>query len=373
VDAAVKEAQADLAALRQLMKTPPAGISYDFNAVLENVSVPNLVCVRIGAQALQTAAVRDLHHNDLAGAFENLTALEGFVRFEEDDPGLVSLMVRVAVVGITVEVLWDALHAEGWSEQQLATLQELCRRNQKLLMQLPRATETERFMHLHNLEWFRSHSYNESIDRDGPLLESFGVQRADIDRAAAPRLWRQWVFHPLWSFAWADREKFQYLKDRQQDVLAVREAAVHGSCRRLETELKANRTSYRAPFGDWRFYHKVPLREEVSYTRAWSTTLKRLTLNELALTAIAIKRYELRHGHVPGTLAELSPDILNDAPRDFMDGDTLRYRARPDGTFSLYSIGMDFRDDAGDDAAAASRDGQNRLSSPWDGKDWVWL
>src|SRR5438445_3298299 len=113
VDAAVKEAEPILAAVRQLMTNPPAGIGYDVSTMLENDTTPNLFFVRIGAQALQTAVCRDLHNHNLAGAVENLRALEGFTRLGKNDPGLVCLMSRVAVLGIAIEVLWDALQAEG--------------------------------------------------------------------------------------------------------------------------------------------------------------------------------------------------------------------------------------------------------------------
>src|SRR6266550_1388607 len=52
LDVAVKEAEPILAAVRQLMKNPPPGIAYDISKMMENDTSPNLVFVRVGAQAL---------------------------------------------------------------------------------------------------------------------------------------------------------------------------------------------------------------------------------------------------------------------------------------------------------------------------------
>ena len=44
---------------------------------------------------------------------------------------------------------------------------------------------------------------------------------------------------------------------------------------------------------------------------------------------------------------ELTPTFLTDMPRDFMDGQPLRYRRNEDGAFTLYSVGQNCLDDGG--------------------------
>ena len=61
---------------------------------LRTDSLPNLVSVRRGAQALHAAAMNDLHNGNLAGALENLTALAGCVKLHVDDPSLVNLVTK---------------------------------------------------------------------------------------------------------------------------------------------------------------------------------------------------------------------------------------------------------------------------------------
>ncbi len=68
----------------------------------------------------------------------------------------------------------------------------------------------------------------------------------------------------------------------------------------------------------------------------------------LLVTAIALKRYQIRNRSYPRELAALRPDFVETLPQDPIDGQTLRYRLRPDGSFLLYSVGDDGEDNGGD-------------------------
>jgi len=87
----------------------------------------------------------------------------------------------------------------------------------------------------------------------------------------------------------------------------------------------------------------------------------------LTSTAIAVKRYQLRHGTSPPDLKALVPEFLAEVPRDPVDGHPLRYQALPDG-FLLYSIGSDQVDNGGDPSAQPGT-----KSFQWQrARDWVW-
>ncbi len=90
----------------------------------------------------------------------------------------------------------------------------------------------------------------------------------------------------------------------------------------------------------------------------------------MAFTAIALHRHRLKHRQFPESLGALVPEFLAEVPRDFMDGQPLRYRREPNGQFRLWSVGEDFKDDGGDatTVGAASSSSFNWL----EGKDWVW-
>jgi hypothetical protein len=73
------------------------------------------------------------------------------------------------------------------------------------------------------------------------------------------------------------------------------------------------------------------------------------TRRRLALTALAMRRFELSHSRLPEALSELTPALLQSSLLyiDFMDGQPLRYKVSGANQFLLYSVGLDCKDDGG--------------------------
>jgi hypothetical protein len=80
-----------------------------------------------------------------------------------------------------------------------------------------------------------------------------------------------------------------------------------------------------------------------------------------ARIACRLERYRLAHGKYPFTLAELGAGY-GQLPCDIMSGDPYHYRLNPDGTYLIYSVGWNQKDDHGDA-------GPHRTS---DSPDWIW-
>ena len=106
----------------------------------------------------------------------------------------------------------------------------------------------------------------------------------------------------------------------------------------------------------------------VALSRVLNRVVGAEVARELTITALALKRYQLRHGQYLADLSALVPEFLASVPRDPADGQPLRYRLKPDGTFLLYSIGEDGTDNGGDASPAG-----NAESLSWQrGRDLVW-
>ncbi len=106
-----------------------------------------------------------------------------------------------------------------------------------------------------------------------------------------------------------------------------------------------------------------------NFVKAISTMRKNETMREMAVAAIAIKRFQLRTGKPPPYLATLVPQYLPRLPRDQMDGRPLRYRLNADGSFVLYSVGEDGLDDGGDPGLPYP---SRQTPGLWEGRDAVW-
>ena len=70
---------------------------------------------------------------------------------------------------------------------------------------------------------------------------------------------------------------------------------------------------------------------------------------DLARLAIALRMHEARHSALPDSLSGIDRDLLDSAPIDPWSGEPYRYAPGDDGSFLLYGVGQNDRDDGGDD------------------------
>jgi heme exporter protein D len=88
---------------------------------------------------------------------------------------------------------------------------------------------------------------------------------------------------------------------------------------------------------------------------------------DLARVACALERYRLATGGYPETLDVLAPQFITRLPHDIINGQPLKYRRTENGSFILYSVGWNEKDDGG--TVVLSKDGKN---VNWKEGDWVW-
>lgn len=99
-----------------------------------------------------------------------------------------------------------------------------------------------------------------------------------------------------------------------------------------------------------------------AFERACQLTAHSQTEINQALIACALERFRLAHGEYPENLDALVPQFLDTIPHDIIGGGPLHYHRAPQGTFVLYSVGWNGRDDGGvRDQPLPGTDG-----------DWVW-
>jgi hypothetical protein len=67
---------------------------------------------------------------------------------------------------------------------------------------------------------------------------------------------------------------------------------------------------------------------------------------KLATTALAVERFRLDQGRLPGDLKELTPQFIDAVPTDPFDGASLRYHRLARG-YVIYSVDADGHDDGG--------------------------
>jgi len=119
-------------------------------------------------------------------------------------------------------------------------------------------------------------------------------------------------------------------------------------------------------------YHNMLSESVVTLTGLSRKVMRIEVARQTVITAIALKRYQLNHGNYPERLSELMPEFLAAVPLDPVDGQPLRYRKNAGGSFSLYSIGENGKDDGGDPSLEKGVESSTYFWESPHTLDWVW-
>ncbi|MBN1675723.1 MAG: hypothetical protein JXR37_32065 [Kiritimatiellae bacterium] len=89
-----------------------------------------------------------------------------------------------------------------------------------------------------------------------------------------------------------------------------------------------------------------------AYAMEHRSYLSALASIRATAAVLAIAGHRREHGQLPKTLGELVPAYLPEPPEDPFDQKPMRYKIVADGTWRVYSVGEDGKDDGGSGASA---------------------
>ena len=313
----------------------------------------DFVAIRQAAYWLSGAALSHLRQGELEPALQDLEAIAGLARMERDEYTLVAQMIRVAVAGVGLTTTWEALQSPGWTEPQLARLQraweqlELADAVEKgLLGERASGTEIWRLIRENKEPW----------------------RNLGLNAGKASSLLDKLVLIPVYRLTSINDDELLHLQISQEALDAVRLVQQHRSWPEIQQRL-AKPVARLSQLRSWSagFRYRVSALVVPNTWAATAVAIQRETEHQLTVTAIALRRFNLRYGAWPQNLDELIPDSMATMPADPMSGKNLRYRRDEIAGFILYSVGVDGKDDGGDPTPAAG-------SAPrlWDGRDAVW-
>jgi hypothetical protein len=383
LEAALEASQGAFKELAGMIDQPTLDFGLDYSAGF-NLLLPHLAQQKWAAVRLDVLTSLELHKGHPPQAMRHLRTQLALAHATRDEPLVISQLVRIAIAALAFNTSWAVLQSPDVTESELASLQGDWERL-NFVTTMRQALEMDRAMVLMTLERMRSDANqlrsmspagvpgplnfqgDDLADRVGNLAKS-GLQIATVNAAES-----------AWRFSWSHEDELRSLRASRLFLSGFRKIESGGKFDEVMSETKLGLEAVGINL-DGERDDTIPSTFMGSWKRMFSDsseslyrTLQKIrsaeVTRQVAISAIAIRRYQLRHGALPEALAALVPDFISAIPADPVDSKPLRYRL--DATsrgFVLYSIGEDGEDNGGDCTQVAGRSSLN-----WrNGKDWLW-
>jgi hypothetical protein len=344
--------------LRQASQLPYSRFPLDYD--IENpaeILLPHLAVLKQCSLALQLRAIAELQNGQSDQALDDIKLalrLTGSVRTE---PFIITHLVRIAILQITLQPVWEGLAEHKLSDAQLAELDsELSKLD--FLADYEFSVRSERVFSSKIIDYFE-----QKRSRAGEL---FNPLDSNNQRNLMDNLFGTAAFH--WApKGWFYQNEMAIAQMVQQwNLPVVDEVQQTVSPKMVDKangaigEAGHDALSHPAPYN---YFVRLLLPTPGNYAERIAHGQ---TAANLARVAIALERYRLARGAYPESLDMLAPQFIDKLPHDIINGQPLHYRRTDDGQFVLYSIGWNETDDGG--AVGLKKDGSVDISQG----DWVW-
>ena len=312
------------------------GAEFPCGTILQ--SAATLLTLKVAAHlSLGESAVA---YEDFRDGLQLVTAIRG-------EPTFLPALVRTALGWRMEMALWDGLAKHQWKEPELRKIEgDLAKLN---------GLEDYQF----GLSGTRA-ELNQMLDmiiERSPLLDDvIGRGRAEW-RSHLQQLPTGWLY----------QNKLRI--NRYCDELAAGiDPVAHRSF--LARDLPSSGTNIRETKQPvvWYFrtrYYWFFLTSEGALGANRETFVCAASITDLARIACALERFRLARGTYPEALAKLEPEFIDKIPAEIVNGEPYRYGRTEDGSFLLYSVGADLRDDGGLGI-------DNRKMNDLGQADWAW-
>ncbi|HTV62998.1 MAG TPA: hypothetical protein VMH30_10575, partial [Verrucomicrobiae bacterium] len=265
------------------------------------------------------------------------------------EPFLISHLVRIAMLQITLQPVYEGLAEHQWSDAQLAELDsEMAKLD--FLTDYQLAMRGERGCQISAVEF---------IQRNPRRLSEIWGGSDQTPLGLLPLL----LYSSIPS-GWFYQNELRVCRFYETQYLPIVD----------ETNRTVSPSAVRA--ADYAIRRETRHLTPETFLFPWllpdlSAAVKKFAYAQesvdLARVAIALERYRLAMGMYPESLDALSPRFMDEIPHDIIGGEPLHYERTNDGQFILYSVGWNGRDDGG---VVVYRKGGKVVDT--DQGDWVW-
>lgn len=306
----------------------------------EEGQYPAIVGFRGAIRTLRLKALMNLRAGHPELALQDLQTCFRVADHLKNEPHLISALLRTAIVGISMQVVWEGTEDHLWTGAQLTAIQ----------------ADLEKFdlLAMSRLTW--------QAERQG-AIDSWS---ATAENRPAPKYWaepnarrthlgtlgRGWFYRNLLVHC-----QFVSSMVDSQDPVAHR---VYPD-RLLDPMSWLKGMRFRKDLIMAQIALPALTEQVIQFAR-------RQALIDEGVVVCALERYRLERGHYPERLEDLIPVHLRILPHDLVTGRPLRYQRHED-RFILYQVGWDGKDDGG--KVVWTGEGDKRTIDASKG-DWSW-
>jgi hypothetical protein len=385
LSAQLSDRQNDINDFRKLIKKPTLDFYYNYSdpKIYIPALAPHLSQVKLAIQWLEASEYYNLHEDKTANACADVRAMLAFVIAQTNERFLISQLSRLAFARIAADATWNVLQTTNVSDSSLAQLQQDWESPEFMLplknaFLFERVSELQLLDDLHrsptNLDaqvaWTMfgmNYHYNYKQTENGTYV--LDDERSFLGKVI-DGISTRWD-KSQWQWFWSYTDEMRGVRMWRAVTDGIQMLETNRSFRLVQSFVNTNFTQI-----GFDSVKDNPYAMISQYAHNQLSAMKRLTEVETArnivIVAIGLKRYELRYHHLPDSLDQLIPEFLKSVPTDYMDGQPLRYRRNADGTFLLYSVGENGKDDGGNPGL---EQGVESSSYYWQNPlalDWVW-
>jgi hypothetical protein len=319
------------------------------------ILLPHLAVMKRCSQVLQLRAIAELQNGQSDGAFADVKLMLRLTDSIHTEPFLISHLVRIAMLQIMLQPVWEGLAEHRWSDAQLVELdQELARldflpdyklgmHSELVLGQCVMFDRLRRHPEqLYNM--FSDLSRMSGKDNSSPPVPP---------RILCRLIPSGWLYQNQLRCARPMVELYLPLADVNRGIFSPT------ATRHADAVIEA----------DTKHPNLFNIVERMFLPALGAATKKFAQGQEsadLARVAIALERYRLAHNEYPGSLDPLAPQFIAKLPHDIINGLPLHYRPEANGQFVLYSVGWNETDDDG--GVGLNKSGTVDINTG----DWVW-
>jgi hypothetical protein len=323
------------------------------------ILLPHLAMLKRSGQVLQLRAIAELQNGQSEKALADVKLNLRLADSVRTEPFVFTHLVRIAIVDIALQPVYEGLAEHKWSDAQLSELDaELSKPD--FLAVSKSVQKSDMFFSAEEVDYLRRHRDYASVFSQMDLNYPHNYR---FEFAVYRFMPGGWFYQ---SALKNGRMLLNYSAAINEDAKTISPALT-----RQADLATRNAVSFFDPLDSF----KKMFGEEFSFMGNFLEKIAASqTSLDLARTAVALERYRLAHGEFPESLDALAPQFMEKIPHDIINGQPLKYRRTDDGQFILYSVGWNETDDGGVVVNQKSRDPRDESSSRLDISqgDWVW-